>query len=41
MDIGAIQFELSELLQISIDVLTPRALPEKWREAILLQAQPV
>jgi predicted nucleotidyltransferase len=41
MDIGAIQFELSELLQISIDVLTPRALPEKWRETILLEAQPV
>jgi predicted nucleotidyltransferase len=41
MDIGAIQFELSELLQISIDVLTPRALPEKWRETILIEAQPV
>jgi predicted nucleotidyltransferase len=41
IDIGAIQFELSELLQISIDVLTPRALPEKWRETILLEAQPV
>ncbi|QPK63242.1 nucleotidyltransferase domain-containing protein [Methylomonas sp. LL1] len=41
MDIGAIQFELSELLQISIDVLTPRALPEKFRHLVLQEAQPI
>lgn len=40
-DIGAIQFELSELLPVSIDVLTPNALHEKWKEHVLSQAQPV
>lgn len=41
MDIGAIQFELSELLNISIDVLTPRALPEKFRHIVQQEAQPI
>ena len=41
MDIGAIQFELSELLNIPIDVLTPRALPEKFRHLVEQQAQPI
>lgn len=41
MDIGAIQFELSELLNISIDVLTPRALPEKFRHIVEREAEPI
>jgi len=41
MDIGAIQFELTELLHISIDVLTPRALPEKFRHIVVQEAQPI
>lgn len=41
MDIGAIQFELSELLHIPIDVLTPRALPEKFRSIVQQEAQPI
>lgn len=41
MDIGAIQFEISELLKISIDVLTPRALPEKFRHIVEQEAQPI
>lgn len=41
MDIGAIQLELSELLQIPIDVLTPRALPEKFRAVVMFEAQPI
>lgn len=40
-DIGAIQFELSELLDVSIDVLTPRALPEKFRCIVQQEAQPI
>ena len=40
-DIGAIQFELSELLKISVDVLTPRALPEKFRLIVQQEAQPI
>lgn len=38
MDIGAIQYELTELLGIPVDVLTLRALPDKWREKIIAQA---
>ncbi len=40
-DIGAIQFELSELLGVAVDVLTPRALPEKFRLLVEQQAQPI
>ena len=40
-DIGAIQFELSELLNVSIDVLTPRALPESFRQIVEKEAQPL
>lgn len=41
LDIGKIQFELSELLGIDVDVLTPSALPELLREKVLAEAQPV
>ncbi len=40
-DIGAIRHELIELLGVSVDVLTPQALPEKFRAAVLAQALPV
>ena len=38
-DIGGIQFEVSELLGIKVDVLTPRALPASFRDRILAQAR--
>ena len=41
LDIGKIQFELSELLGIDVDVLTPGALPETLRERVLAEAQAV
>jgi uncharacterized protein len=41
MDIGAIRAELKQLLGIEIDVLTPNALPEKFRDQVLQEAQPV
>lgn len=41
LDIGAIQVEVSELLGVNVDVLTPRALPEKWRARVLAEARPV
>ena len=41
LDIGAIQFEVSELLGVEVDVLTPRSLPQKWRAKVLAEAQPV
>jgi predicted nucleotidyltransferase len=40
-DIGAIRRELRELLGVPVDVLTPKALPEKFREAVLAEARPV
>jgi len=41
LDIGAIRFELKALLGISVDVLTPRALPDKFRQHILGEARPL
>ena len=38
MDIGAIRYELKKLLGISVDVLTPRALPDGFREHVLAEA---
>jgi predicted nucleotidyltransferase len=38
MDIEAIQYELTELLGIPVDVLTPRALPGKWRDKVIAGA---
>lgn len=41
LDIGAIRFELKQLLGLDIDVLTPDALPDKVRAQVLKEAQPV
>ena len=41
LDIGAIRHELLQLLGLPVDVLTPKALPEKFRAAVLAQAQPI
>ena len=38
MDIGAIRFELRELLGVNVDVLTPNALPDSFKEQILIEA---
>ncbi len=40
-DIGAIRHELLELLGVPVDVLTPKALPERFRDAVLEEAKPV
>ncbi len=40
-DIGAIRHELLQLLGVSVDVLTPNALPEKFRSVVLKEAKPV
>jgi predicted nucleotidyltransferase len=40
-DIGAIRHELLQLLGVSVDVLTPNALPEKFRAAVIAEAVPV
>lgn len=41
LDIGAIRHDLLQLLGIPVDVLTPRALPEKFRATVLAEARPV
>lgn len=40
-DIGAIRHELLQLLAVQVDVLTPNALPEKFRAAVLAEAVPI
>lgn len=41
MDIGAIRHELRILLGVPVDVLTPKALPDKFRDSVLAEAIPV
>jgi predicted nucleotidyltransferase len=41
MDVAAIQVELEKLLGVSVDVLTPKALPESFRSEVLAEAVPV
>jgi predicted nucleotidyltransferase len=38
MDIGAIRFELKQLLGLDVDVLTPNSLPASFREQVLREA---
>ena len=40
-DIGAIRYELGKLLGVSVDVLTPNALPDEFRASVLAEARPV
>ena len=40
-DIGAIRHELLQLLGVPVDVLTQKALPEKFRATVLAEAEPV
>jgi predicted nucleotidyltransferase len=41
MDIARIQVELSGLLDVGVDVLTPNALPIKFRQQVLQEALPI
>jgi predicted nucleotidyltransferase len=41
LDIGAIRHELLQLLGVPVDVLTPKALPERFRDAVMEEAKPV
>lgn len=40
-DIGAIRHELLQLLGVPVDVLTPNALPDKFRAQVVAEALPV
>lgn len=41
LDIARIQNRLQKLLGISVDVLTPKALPERFRDQVLAEAEQV
>lgn len=41
MDIAKIQLELSRLLPVTVDVLTPNGLPAKFRGQVLAEARAV
>lgn len=41
LDIGAIRHELGQLLGVPVDVLTPNALPDSYRERVLRKAVPI
>lgn len=41
VDLGGLQMELEAALGIRIDVLTPGDLPERFREQVMREAQPV
>jgi predicted nucleotidyltransferase len=41
LDLGAIQSEVSELLGIRVDVVTPGSIPEQARQRVLAEAQPL
>jgi predicted nucleotidyltransferase len=38
MDIAKIQLELSQLLSVAVDVLTPNGLPDKFRGKVVAEA---
>ncbi len=40
-DIAKIQVEVARLLNVSVDVLTPNALPEKFRTQVMNEAMPI
>ncbi|MGI4848251.1 MAG: nucleotidyltransferase family protein [Janthinobacterium lividum] len=41
LDIGAIRHKLIQLLGVSVDVLTPNALPDRFRATVLAEARPI
>lgn len=41
MDIGAIRHKLRKLLGVPVDVLTPNALPDTFRDQVMAEAVPV
>ncbi len=41
LDLGGIQIELEKLLGVRVDLLTPKDLPESFREALIASALPL
>jgi predicted nucleotidyltransferase len=40
-DLGAIRYKLRKLLGVPVDVITPGALPDSFRQTVIAQAQPI
>jgi uncharacterized protein len=40
-DLGAIRYKLRHLLGVPVDLLTPGALPDQFRDAVLSDAEPI
>jgi uncharacterized protein len=40
-DLGAIRYKLRHLLGVPVDILTPGALPDKFRDAVLSEVEPI
>jgi predicted nucleotidyltransferase len=40
-DLGAIRHELQSLLGVPVDVLTPNALPDRFRSEVIARAKPL
>lgn len=40
-DLGAIRHELSTLLGVSVEVLTPTAIPDNFKNEVLAEARPI
>ncbi|MEX3959653.1 nucleotidyltransferase family protein [Trinickia sp. EG282A] len=41
LNVGIIRYKLADLLGVKVDVLTPNALPDKFRARVLAEAKPV
>nr|WP_199189511.1 nucleotidyltransferase family protein [Trinickia dabaoshanensis] len=41
LNLGAIRYKLADLLGVHVDVLTPNALPDKFKAMVIAEAQPV
>jgi uncharacterized protein len=40
-DLGAIRYKLGKLLGVRVDVLTPNALPDNFRQIVIVEAKAV
>lgn len=40
-DLGTMSYELLDLLGVEVDIVTPRALPDRFRDRVLAEAVPV
>jgi len=41
LDLGGLQYDLTDLLKVRVQVVTPGDLPEKWRQLVIDEAKPL